>query len=150
MKTLSLRQLELLLPGFHHPLLVLHLASSSSHYHHHPYPHHHQPGERTHLLVVPGVHSNRSIEEVLSHVSFQPQSISRIHSSFLSPLTKSHKQLEATSFFQYSLQGVPKETLEVGAQQKQQSSSSTFLISIIHLLLSFILLSLLMKASLHK
>ena len=87
--------------------------------------HHRQPGERTHLIVVPGVHSNRSVEEVLSHVSFQPQSISRIHPSFLSLLTKSHKQLEATSFSQYSLQGVPKETFEVGAQQQQQQQSSS-------------------------
>ena len=43
---------------------------------------HHQPGERTNLLVVPRVHSNRSVGEVLSHVSFQPQNISRIHQFF--------------------------------------------------------------------
>ena len=54
--------------------------------HHH---HHHQPGERTHLLVVPGVHSNKSVEEVLNHVSFQPQSISRKHPSFFTAHQKS-------------------------------------------------------------
>ena len=51
--------------------------------------HHHQAGERTHLLVVPGVHSNNSVEEVLSHVSFQPQSISKKHPSFFTAHQKS-------------------------------------------------------------
>ena len=82
------------------------------------------PGGRAHLLVVPGVHSNRSVEEVLSHVSFQPQSIWRIHPSFLSLLTKSHK-LKAASFFRYSLQRVRK-SLEAGAQQQQPSPTFPF------------------------
>ena len=72
------------------------------------------------IIIITLIISNRSVEEVLSHVSFQPQSISRIHPSFLSLLTKSHKHFEATSFSQYSLQWVPKEILEVGAQQQQQ------------------------------
>ena len=73
---------------------------------------------------MPGVHSNRSVEEVLNHVSFQPQSIWRIHSSFLSLLTKSHIKLEAANFFRYSLQRVLEESLEAGAQQQQSPSSS--------------------------
>ena len=92
---------------FHQGDIIITYALSSS-------PHHHQPGGRTHLLVVPSVHSNRSFEEVLNHFSFQPQSISRIHSSFLSLLTKSHKQLEAASFFRYSLQRMSEESLEAG------------------------------------
>ena len=52
---------------------------------------HSQPGERTHFLVVPGVHSNRSVEEVLNHVSLQPQSISRIHPSFFTTHQKSQR-----------------------------------------------------------
>ena len=80
-----------------------------------------QPGERTHFLVVPGVHFNRSVEEVLSHVSFQPQSISRIHSSFLSLLTKSNKKLEAISFSQYLLQGVPKKNWKLALNNNTYS-----------------------------
>ena len=68
---------------------------------------------------VPSVHSNKSFEEVLNYFSPQTHSISRIYSSFLL-LTKSHKQLEATSFFRYSLQAASKETLEVGTQKQQQ------------------------------
>ena len=44
--------------------------------------HHDHPGQRTHILEVPDVHSNKSIEKVLNHVSLQPKSISRIHPSF--------------------------------------------------------------------
>ena len=73
----------------HHSHHHHHQHHNHSHPHHHQYqhhPHHHhqqRPGERTHLLVVPDVHSNRSVEEVLNHVSFQSQSISRIHPSFV-------------------------------------------------------------------
>ena len=62
--------------------------------------HKQQPGERTHLLVVPGVHSNKSAEEFLNHKAFRE---SIYHFSLL---TKSHKQLEAESIFWYSLQRV--------------------------------------------
>ena len=55
----------------------------------HPHHHHHLSGEKTNLLVVPYVNSNRSVEEVLNHVNFQPQSISRIHSSFFTAHQKS-------------------------------------------------------------
>ena len=56
------------------------------------------PDERTHLLV-PGVHSNRSVEEALNHVSFQPQSNLRIYPSFFhcSPKVTNNSKLQVSS-----------------------------------------------------
>ena len=72
-------------------------------HHHHPYLHHHQhhhiyhqPDKKTPLLLGPGVHSNKSVEEVLNHVRSQSQSISRNHSSFFhgSPKITNNSKLQ--------------------------------------------------------
>ena len=81
-------------------------TTNYSYFHHHHPPSSSSARRKNPPSRGPGVHSNRSVKEVLNHVSFQPQSISRIHPSFLSLLTKSHKQLKAASFFRYSLQRV--------------------------------------------
>ena len=74
-------------------ITILLLLSLYRHHHHD-----HQPGERIHLLVVPDVHSNRSVKEVLNHVSFQLQSILRIHPSFFhcSPKVTNNSKLQVS------------------------------------------------------
>ena len=87
--------------------------------------------------MVPDVHSNRSVEEVLNHVSFQPRSISRIHPSFFT----AHQKSQTTRSYKFLSVLAPKSVVRVfGSWRSTATITTTILIIIITAILLIIII----------